>query len=339
VGEQLLSVVAYGDAAGLPYEKKPPLQPGSVSRLEDTRTNPFLGEHPAGTWSDDTHLSLAVAMSLIEANGFDIANMAQWHIAAYAHVQGAHSNPDLVPPIVTTHGNNGWGGSTTQSIERLMRGVDPAVSGQENGAGNGVLMKLAPLVYWQEVRSTPLEVAEQQVIAFTRITHAAPEAVVSSLVHRNVLARLLAIGEGASSSSASRDIILKACADALGYEQRLEAEPVTSRVLAPLAQAIENDTLTKEAVLAAAPKAGFYAPETLVMAYGSFLLEDQFPRSVFRAVELGGDSDSIASVVATLSAFLHGELKFPEDHEKVFARERLERISRHFVAAALGHPR
>jgi ADP-ribosylglycohydrolase len=72
------------------------------------------------------------------------------------------------------------------------------------------------------------------------------------------------------------------------------------------------------------------------MAYGSFLLEDQFPQSVFRAVELGGDSDSIGSIVATMSAFLHGEPRFPEDYRKVFARERLERISKQLAAAALG---
>ncbi len=336
VGEQLLSAVAYGDAAGLPYEKKPPLQPGSVGGLVDTRTNPFLGEHPAGTWSDDTHLSLAVASSLIEAKGFDIGNMARWHVEAYAHVKGAHSNPDLVPPIVTTGKNSGWGGSTTQSIERLKRGVDPAASGQAEGAGNGVLMKLAPLVYWQEVASTPLDVAEQQIIQLTRMTHGAPEAIVSSLVHRNVLSRLLATPDGAAQPLTPREVILRACSDALGYEQRLGAEPVTSRILGPVADAIKSHSLTREVVLAASPKAGFHAPETLVMAYGSFLLEDQFPQSVFRAVELGGDSDSIGSIVATMSAFLHGEPRFPEDYRKVFARERLERISKQLAAAALG---
>ncbi|QRO02306.1 ADP-ribosylglycohydrolase family protein [Archangium violaceum] len=333
-GEHLLPAVAYGDAAGLPHEKKPPLRPGSLDRLEDTRTNPYLGEYPAGTWSDDTHLSLAVALSLIEADGFDLASMARWHVAAYAHVKGASSNPDLVPPIVTVNKNNGWGGSTTQSIERLMRGVEPSASGQEEGAGNGVLMKLAPLVYWQEARSTPLDTAEQQTIALTRMTHAAPEAVVSSLVHRNVLSRLLAMEDGSSSSSAPREILLKAHADALGYERRLDAEPVTSRILRPLTDALEHGPLTREVILAAAPKAGFHAPETLVMAYGAFLLENRFPESVFRAVELGGDSDSIGSIVATMSTFLHGEVKFPSDYEKVFARERLERLSRRFAAAA-----
>jgi ADP-ribosylglycohydrolase len=68
----------------------------------------------------------------------------------------------------------------------------------------------------------------------------------------------------------------------------------------------------------------------LVVLRGDFCL----PESVFRAVELAGDSDSIGSIVATMSTFLHGEVKFPSDYEKVFARERLERLSRRFAAAA-----
>ncbi|WP_395820342.1 ADP-ribosylglycohydrolase family protein [Archangium minus] len=148
------------------------------------------------------------------------------------------------------------------------------------------------------------------------------------------MSRLLATRKGEPRSSAPKDIILKAHTDALEYERRLDAEPVTSRILGPIAAAIESNTLAREGILAASPRGGFYAPETLVMAYGSFLLEDRFPESVFRAVELGGDSDSIGSIVATMSAFLHGELKFPADYEKVFARERLERISKRFASAA-----
>ncbi|MDB5184992.1 MAG: ADP-ribosylglycohydrolase [Candidatus Saccharibacteria bacterium] len=324
VADNLLPAIAYGDAAGLPFEKKPPLEAYSITELHDTETNPFIGQYPAGTWSDDTHLSIAVTKSLMEAEGFDIHSQAAWHVEALAHVKGAETDPDLIPPVVTDKRQNGWGKSTTQSIERLEAGGDPRDSGNPGGAGNGVLMKLAPLLVWQFAHKTNAGQAERELIQLTYMTHRAPEAAVCSLVHGALFDRLMA------DEVTPIEALASAYRDALDYEQDLDVEPVLSDMLRYLSIRAVAGTLARQDILDVTPKKGFYAPETLAMVYGSFALEPHFPYSVHRAVELGGDSDSVAAVVAPLSLAYQKHYTRPAEEHRITYLNRLHRLSMEF---------
>lgn len=338
VGAGLLPVVAYGDSMGLPFEAQKPIKNGSLTELPSLIYNKFLDipvelRGSKGIWSDDTHLSLASAKSLIRSNGFDLADQALAHVEAYRHVQGANEDGDFIPPIVTLERNNGFGGSTVRSIGRLSIGVDPLYSGEVNGGGNGVLMKLAPLVFWQRTTGVEAEIAQKQIVEFTKMTHNSDDAVVCSLVHADVLGDLLTAGQSETDDTL-QDLYQRAITRAETYELALGAAPNTSSVLKRLHS---MGGISRSKVLLAAEKGGFYAPETLLMAYGSFLIEPEFPASVHRAAELGGDSDSIASIVATMSLFYSGEITRPDDMDSVFAVERLQRVSRELAGFALQH--
>lgn len=324
----LLPAVAYGDSVGLPYETKPPQPPHSVTGLQAI-DNPYVGKHPRGTWSDDTHLSLAVTKSLLAADGFDMNSQADWHVKALQHVEGASDEPDLVPPVVTSGRRNGWGKSTTDSVRRLQAGVPPAESGAPDGAGNGVLMKLAPLLVWQVGRRTSRQTAEAQVVQFTEMTHRAPEAVVASLVHADYVRRLL----GEQPVPSSQALLIDAVQAAKSYEKLCRAEPAVSEMLARVAS---SALVERQPILEAAPGGGFYAPETLAMAYGSLALEPTYPNSVYRAVELGGDADSIGSIVGVLSVLRSTVYRSPADHDQVFAYPRLSRLSAELARAVTG---
>lgn len=338
VGAELLPTIAYGDALGLPYETKDATKAGSITGLGSIRSNTYLDVPPhlrgnRGIWSDDTHLSLATTMSLVRSDGFDIADIAQAHIDAYRHVQGDVQNPDLVPPIVTLERKNGYGGSTVRSIGRLSIGIEPQYSGEPGGPGNGVLMKLAPLAYWQYVASVDPIQAEEQVIAYTVMTHDSPVAVVSSLVHRAILTDLLAMNPHTTGGESQlTPLYAQAIAYAEQYETLLGVKPETSEVLKRLDG---TKKIKRKDILQAAEKGGFYAPETLLMAYGSFLLESSFPNAAYRTAELGGDSDSTASIAATLALFYWGKKEKPHDMHEVFAIERLERISQQLAEFSL----
>lgn len=291
-----------------------------------------MNDHPAGTWSDDTHLSLAVAKSLIDADGFDIESQATWHITAYEHANGATHEPDLVAPIVASGPQRGWGASTTSSVERLQEGVHPRESGEPKGAGNGVLMKLAPLVVWQMARGVEGAEAERQVIELTRMTHGAPEAVVSSLVHRRYLARIWH-GEGTAA-----ELLAASIDDAQEYEDTYDSSHATSRVLGKVAG--KGARISREEILGSMSNEkfyGFHAPETLLMAYASLTRESRTPHSVLRAVELGDDSDSVGTIVAGISncrtpGFAEVQTG---DYQRLFDVERLERISQKLAESAL----
>lgn len=330
IAGDLLPAIAYGDAAGLPFEGQTPREDGSVEDLLDTSTNPFLGPHPAGTWSDDTHLSLAVAKSVMEVKGFDLESQADWHVTALRHVNGAENDPDMVPPIVTDGEQKGWGHSTTSSVERLKDGVSPRGSGHPEGSGNGVLMKMAPLVLWQIARQVNTADADQQLTELTRMTHDSPVAVVSSLTHRRYLENVAA---GLDASTA----LIMAHEVALELETDFGAEREVSRSLGKIAADDFLELPDRDKILQAVRRKpdsgffGFFAPDTLAMAYGSFVLEHTLPDSVFRAVELGGDSDSVGSIVAVMS-LLAGKSDESVDqlpsYDELFNVNRLQQVSR-----------
>ena len=83
---------------------------------------------------------------------------------------------------------------------------------------------------------------------------------------------------------------------------------------------------------------GFYAPQTLAMAYGAFILnEGKFTESVYEAVNLGGDTDSTASIVAGMSAFASQEIvRIPIDHQQLDQLQLLKKTSRQLAQRALG---
>lgn len=328
----LLPAIAYGDAVGLPYEAKKAQDEHSVQTLREIRDHTFLNDHPPGTWSDDTHLSLAVAKSLIDANGFDIESQAAWHITAYEHTNGATHEPDLITPIVASGPQRGWGASTTSSVERLQLGVHPRESGEPKGAGNGVLMKLAPLIMWQIAQGIEESEAERQVIELTRMTHGAPEVVVSSLVHRRYLARTWH-GEGTAP-----ELLAASFDDAQEYEDTYDTSCTTSRILGKVAG--KGAHISREDILASMSNEnfyGFHAPETLLMAYASLARESRAPHGVLRAVELGGDSDSVGTIVAgILNCRTPGFAEVQTgDYQRLFDIERLERISQELAESAL----
>jgi ADP-ribosylglycohydrolase len=233
----------------------------------------------------------------------------------------------MIPPLVTTDDQNGWGKSSTRSAERLTHGISPYESGESDGASNGVLMKLSPLVAWQLGNQMPAAEAEQQLVNLTRMTHDSPVAIVCSLIHRRYLERI-------SNGIDARTALVDTHQDSLEYEKEFNGGDKLSQSLGRLATDDFLEQPNRDKILLARPANrtprffGFFAPETLMMAYGSFVTEQVLPKSVFRAVELGGDSDSAGSIVAAMSVFADqtSVAELP-DYEKLFDIKRLERVS------------
>ena len=303
--EALLPAIAYGDALGLPVEKKTREEIaeiyGKVTQLEDITSNPFLGEHPAGTTSDDTQLSVAVAESIISSYGINMRDIASRHIKAFLE------------------SDMGWGGSTRNSMKRLQEGMDFRRSGEPEGKGNGVLMKMAPLTAHIVRNSSLLGDRTEVLDMFTRMTHDNDLSVVTSLVHHEVCTGLL------RGKLDHEEVPAYAAFVARWAEKRYPgAASEVSRLLGNLASLGQIDP---DAIVALAPRGGFYAPETLIMAYGSFALEPIFPASAVEAVNLGGDADSISSVVSAMSVMYQNEVVMPADINKIKDLERLKKLS------------
>jgi len=318
---EILPAIAYGDAAGLPVEAMSAEQIsenyGRITELQAPSDHPFFPGSARGTVSDDTQLSLAVARSLLKNNGFSLESLADEHIAAYRQ---APRTAEGVPC--------GWGGSTVKAVERMISGVSPRESGEKDKAGNGVVMKMAPLVVWQVLSEVDGRTRRGQYDLLTNMTHNSEIARICTRLHGEVLSALL---EGRTVSEAADSFIRNLAVNNFSKESEL------------LYQAVHSPCQTDEELVEryAAGKSGtdygFYVPETLAMAYDIFLgAGGDMQAAVYRAVNLGGDSDSTASIVAAMIACQSGgTYKEPPDMESVQGIEQLRTVSTQLAEAAL----
>ncbi|OBF76565.1 MULTISPECIES: ADP-ribosylglycohydrolase family protein [Mycobacteriaceae] len=327
IGEKLLPAIAYGDAAGLPFEGQPPV--GGIAELRPDHANPIFAG-PAGMWSDDTQLSAAVMRALITAGGFDLDAIAHEHVAQLAATPTVRRGGTIIV--------RGWGNSTVTAVARYHHGTRADQCGTPGGAGNGVLMKLAPLVYWQHMAAMSSDSVVEQWDALTQFTHGSDAARICTRVHGDILMFILGGGQ-------PEDLADVATESAIRHESALgAAESVSERlgVLAGLRRAGGEARLRNltTRIGAGGQLYGFYAPETLVCVYGAFILwaaKPELADTVYAAVSLGGDTDTVASIVAAMMVFRHGHsLVLPADYRRLTQIDELEFLSEQFAAAACG---
>lgn len=322
---QLFETVAYGDALGLPVETLSASEiankHGWLDRLLPDSEHAFFQDiFQQGMWSDDTQLTLAVAKGLMEAREFDLEAQARVHIAAYEEVPKMRHKGQDYP--------RGWGGSTTKSVQRLMDGVSPYDAGAEDGSGNGVLMKMSPLAAWALCNTG--DDIYRHVEALTIMTHNTDEAIAASQVHMDVLRSLPGIDTEAPIAE-----LLDAINDSLHTHEPEYPEGIGIMRNA-LGYLFSHTPKKGSDVLECTDGKGFYAPQTLAMAYGAFLCNQTYPDSVYTAVNLGGDTDSIGSIAGTMSLFLMGTVDFPEEADLLQERAMLKDFGQEFHKFVVG---
>lgn len=330
VGTNLLPVVAYGDAAGAPYEGQPAQQ--IHARKLIPYSDGLFGAQPAGSWTDDTQLSMAVARALVDTDRFDLDRVAVEHVV------------QLYQTPIATIGNltlvQGWGPSTVAAVERFRRGVPADQTGSPNGAGNGVLMKLAPLAWWQTAHAMSAADAVAQWDSLTGLTHDSAVARVCTRVHGTVLRYLLERPDCEPEA-----IIDVAIAAARQHEQDLGAARHTSSELEFLQDCVPGacEQQVRHHVCRQSRHGdnhyGFYAPETLAVVYGALLhwgVPERLDDLVFNVIGLGGDTDSTASILAATALFASGgTIGLPADIHKARDIGELQTLSAQLVSSSL----
>lgn len=129
--------VFIGDALGLPIETMGPIEIrdtfGYVDSFIQNKNHKWknIAKRSAGTWSDDTQLTLALMDSITRSTGYNPDDIKKSHIEA---MDGKWGEP------------LGWGGSTREAVKKMKEGQFPTCS--VDGAGNGTCMKIAPLAIY-----------------------------------------------------------------------------------------------------------------------------------------------------------------------------------------------
>lgn len=166
--------LACGDAVGTTVEFKPR---GSFPPVEDMAGGgPFHLQ--AGQWTDDTSMALCLAESLLAKQGFDAADQMSRYVNwwRWGYLSSTGECFDI-------------GNTVRGALERFeMTGQPFSGSDHPRTAGNGSLMRLAPVVlYYYPDRAR----VDRFSVESSRTTHGAQDAVESCRVMAELLCRSL----------------------------------------------------------------------------------------------------------------------------------------------------
>lgn len=258
---------ALGDAFGMPLEFGPP-------RAGDGQVRDLIaGRLPAGMFTDDTEMMLALAESLLHRRPLDPADLAARFVVWYA----------LRPPDVGVHtsavlrrvaGGESWGHAATA-----------VQSARPGSAGNGSVMRCFPvaLAYRVDLESCLRESRLQ-----SRVTHPHEECQAACALVNAALWRLL---RGATPAAA----VDQAVEDARlppGLADAVRAAPARSP------GDLENTGWVRH---------------TVESAVWGVLTTGSYRDAIIAVANLGGDADTAAAVAGALAGAAYGLGGIPGD--------------------------
>ncbi|MEX0937350.1 MAG: ADP-ribosylglycohydrolase family protein [Pirellulales bacterium] len=285
--------VAVGDALGAPFEGNAHVSPNSVNLLT---TQP----HDL-RYTDDTHMTIGMAESLLSRRGFDGAHMAETFARNFDAEPWRGYGPG--PPLV---------------FRALRQGVawdeaGPMLFGGSGSFGNGAAMRVAPAALYA---FADLDCVEWLARQTARITHAHELGTDGAAIQACAIARLVAtpVEEELDPHEFLSELILRARSDAF----RFAIERVGS--LSPNAH---------PAIVANALGNGVEAHRSVPAALYWFLSSRKsLPNAVCGAIAMGGDTDTIASMAGALSGAWLGEEAIHESWQtKLENAEQLRRFA------------
>jgi len=257
--------LAVGDALGTTLEFR---APGSFVPLTDMIGGGPFGLQP-GQWTDDTSMALCLAHSLLHCRGFDAVDQMNRYCNWYRH--GYMSSTGECFDI---------GGTVSQALEAYLRSGDPFSGSQaESSAGNGSLMRLAPVAMYYA--HSPLAVVATMAADSSRTTHAAAEAVDACVLFAAQLRMALA--------GHDKQAIL------LGHGATPDAPAIAALAL--------RDHVVVDA---AAIRGSGYVVDALSAALWCFATTDDYASAVLKAANLGDDADTTAAICGQLAGAYYG---------------------------------
>ena len=302
---------AIGDALGVPVE---------FQTREELRDNPVVGmcgygtyPVPAGAWSDDTSMTLALVESLARLGNVDyvdiMRNFIRWADEA-----------EFTPTGVVFD----MGHATMQALMKFAHGTAPLDCGgkSEYDNGNGSLMRIAPLALWlygkQEAPSCNAE-AMEELSKVSSLTHAHAISRMACGIYGCIVAGLLA---GQNLGNAISSALEKAHAFYGGIPEFCDSMPVYSRLWD-----MNSFALIEESKL----KSSGYVVDTLEAAIWCLLQTESYKECVLLAVNLGEDTDTVAAIAGGLAGLAYGANAIPEEWlNMLIRREYIEGLCEEF---------
>ena len=274
---------AVADALGVPVEfcSRKELEEKPVTEMQG------FGSYavPAGSWSDDTSMSLCALASL--ANGeidYDeiMQNFGKWYYSGEFTPLGEMFDV---------------GNTCSFAIHNYHRancsykdcGLDDVQSN-----GNGSLMRINPFVLYAHYKMMPLKDWEPMIFEASALTHAHERSKLGCGVYAHILMHLLA-----DPNIGSVETALKRAA--LHFQDNVE--------YTHYARLFDADFAKLDA---SAIRSSGYVVDTLEAAVWCLLTTDNYKDCVLKAVNLGSDTDTVAAIAGGLAGALYGYEAIPQ---------------------------
>jgi len=260
---------AIGDALGGPLEFQPPPSPDAL--VTDMIGGGWQQLEP-GEWTDDTHMSLCVAESLLAKKVFDpddiAARFVGWMQSQPKDI-GIHTQR-ILQQIAD--------GGKWDSVSYADYIADP------QNASNGSIMRCAPLSLFM---CHHIEYLTDLSPVLSQITHAHPECQWSCVFLNILIASLLVCGR-----------VIDAVE--MAYESIAGCPPT-------LAERI-GTAMSSECRI----EPSGYVLDTLEVALWVFLHTEDFESALVTAINRGGDTDSVGAVTGALAGAWYGASRIPD---------------------------
>jgi len=302
-----------GDALGVPVEAltRAELEQRPVRNMRSFGTYNL----PAGTWSDDTSMTLCLVESLCKGLDYkDIMdNFFKW----------------LTTGAFTPYGEAfGVGGATRRALARYTSGVSPLECGgrTEKDNGNGSLMRILPIIFYLQavyglhnmINAEAMNIIHE----VSSLTHAHPRSLIACGIYISIAAQILEKKE-------------LAVAIETGVREATEFYQNHGDFRAELSH---YQRILDLGAFARTPveniKSSGYVVFTLEAAIWCLLNTKNYKDCVLKAVNLGEDSDTVAAVAGGLAGLYYGYEQIPKEWLAAVAkRDYIEQLCQEFAKA------
>lgn len=293
--------LSLADALGVPveFESREDLMQNPVNSMRGFGTY----NQPEGTWSDDSSLAFCLAESL--QKGYDLKDMAikfiQWRSEE----------------VWTPHGRVfDIGIQTNKAIDRLVRilntGDEESLAylkyeDDEYTNGNGSLMRVLPLLYCIKGR----EIQEQFEVIWevSALTHGHIRSAISCLVYLK-FAEYISDGNAVQLAYQKTRVAIQKfflVQEVSEYEQEKFKRIITEDI----SQLSETEI-----------NSGGYVIDTLEASFWCLLNTKSYLEAVFKAINLGHDTDTTATVVGGVAGLYYGMEEVPQEWIDSLARKK-----------------
>lgn len=291
--ESAILGAAIGDALGVPFEFKSrdemALQPATTMIGRGTHNQPI------GTWSDDTSMIIASLDALATKLDYEeiMRNFLLWYD------DGKYTPRGLVFDI---------GRTTEYALRRFKIAKLPAVEcgdSMETANGNGSLMRIIPFVLYCWIRMSKKKLDDETAEIIhngSSLTHAHNRSKIACGIYASIIFELL--------KKRNKRAITKGIKKAYKFYSKqyefVDELKLFNRVFDSKFSNTPIDDI----------KSSGYVLDSLEASIWCALNTDSYKESVLAAVNLGGDTDTIASITGGITGLLYGIGSIPSEWMK-----------------------